>query len=248
MRRGVHPRLRRRSAQGRDGRYRPRCDGRRRAHPRCNPETSMTRRILAILFLSLVAVSAAADVRQLSRAERKERIKNLSDSYRQFLADVEPIMQPEELDTFLQLESDPQRDLYIEDFWQRRAKARGIAVEVLRQQYYDRLQTAKEKFHSVSSDRGRIYVIQGEPQEIREYGGYNGCHLIQKLQVWTYGYLPEVGHNVPLVFYEPRGGPDFRLWVPVVAHPEWAVQDIIASEVVAMVHDDQAAAVRYVFG
>jgi len=32
-------------------------------------------------------------VRKLSRRERKDRIKNLSEKYRQFLADVEPIMQ-----------------------------------------------------------------------------------------------------------------------------------------------------------
>ena len=60
----------------------------------------------------------------LSSTERKERVKNLSDKYRQFLAEVEPIMQPEELETFLLLESDAQRDLYIEDFWHRRDLAR----------------------------------------------------------------------------------------------------------------------------
>src|ERR1044071_8487987 len=40
-------------------------------------------------------------VRKLSRRERKERIRNLSEKFRQFLTDVEPIMQDAELDTFL---------------------------------------------------------------------------------------------------------------------------------------------------
>src|SRR5829696_9128923 len=40
-------------------------------------------------------------VRKLSRRERKERMKNLSEADRQFLQDVEPIMLPSELDTFL---------------------------------------------------------------------------------------------------------------------------------------------------
>src|ERR1017187_7673329 len=40
-------------------------------------------------------------VRKLSRRERKERIKNLSEKFRQFLTDVEPVMNPTELDTFL---------------------------------------------------------------------------------------------------------------------------------------------------
>src|SRR6266516_2648181 len=106
------------------------------------------KKILCLLFLSLafVAPYVSADVRKLSRSERKERIKNLSDKYRQFLTEVEPIMQPEELDTFLQLESDAQRDLYIEDFWKRRAVAKGVSVEEEREQYYDRLEDAKKKY------------------------------------------------------------------------------------------------------
>src|SRR5829696_4255496 len=58
-------------------------------------------------------------IRKLSRRERKDRIKNLGEKYRQFLADVEPIMQPSELDTFLMLETDPQREIYITEFWRR---------------------------------------------------------------------------------------------------------------------------------
>src|SRR6185369_6301305 len=55
-------------------------------------------------------------IRKLSRRERKDRTAALSEKYRQFLADVEPIMQPSELDTFLMLETDPQRDIYITEF------------------------------------------------------------------------------------------------------------------------------------
>jgi len=206
----------------------------------------MTRRILSILFLSLLAFSMSA---QLSRADRKERIKNLSDKYRQFLQDVEPVMQPEELDTFLQLESDPQRDLYIEDFWQRRAKARGIGVDVLRQGYYDRLQIAKEKYRSIASDRARIYIIQGEPLEVKSYGGMTGCRLIQPMEVWTYGFLPDVGHNIQLIFYQPRGSADFRLWqqMPGGSRTD-TLQDIISTDVITTVHEDLAAGVQYVFG
>src|SRR5205807_4545426 len=59
-------------------------------------------------------------VRKLSRRERKDRIKSLGEKYRQFLNDVDPIMNPAELDTFLILETDPQRDNYITEFWRRR--------------------------------------------------------------------------------------------------------------------------------
>ena len=40
--------------------------------------------------------------------------------YRDFLRDVEPIILPTEVNTFLVLESDAQRDAWILDFWKRR--------------------------------------------------------------------------------------------------------------------------------
>src|ERR1019366_3303593 len=69
--------------------------------------------------------SPAAAVRNLSRRERKDKIKNLSEKFRQFLTDVEPIMNPTELDTFLVLETDPQREIYVTEFWRRRDTVNG---------------------------------------------------------------------------------------------------------------------------
>src|SRR6266550_2119510 len=93
-------------------------------------------------------------VRKLSRRERKDRIKNLSEKYRQFLTDVDPIMNPAELDTFLILETDPQREIYITESWRRRDVANGTTNRAFRDQYYERLETVKEEFTNASSDRG----------------------------------------------------------------------------------------------
>src|SRR5204862_1397948 len=95
--------------------------------------------IALAVFLAASFAALAEPQKTLSRSERKERVKNLSDKYRQFLAEVEPIMQPEELDAFLRLESDPQRELYVDDFWQRRESSQpGYRV-----MYYERLQIAR---------------------------------------------------------------------------------------------------------
>jgi Ca-activated chloride channel family protein len=149
-------------------------------------------------------------VRKLSRRERKERIKNLPEKYRQFLVDVEPIMQPSELDTFLLLETDAQREIYIIEFWRRRDALQGTTNHTFRDQYYGRLETVKEKFKYVSSDRSRIFLIQGEPAEIID----SDCRLLQPLQVWKYIYIPNMGHNVRFIFYVPRLGVDYKLWTP----------------------------------
>lgn len=206
------------------------------------------RKILCLLLLSLafVAPYVSADVKKLSRSERKERIKNLSDKYRQFLNEVEPIMQPDELDTFLQLESDAQRDIYIDDFWKRRASAKGVSVTEVREQYYARRETAKEKYRSIASDRGRIYVIHGEPLEIKTYGD-PVCRLVQPLEVWTYGFIPEIGHNVRLVFYLPRHGVDYRLWMQRGTKSEDLVE-LVSTEVMVLSQEDEAVAFQKVFG
>ncbi len=212
----------------------------------------MNKKIVSIVLVGVLlgAPSLYAqqqDARKLSRSERKQRIKSLPDKFRQFLADVEPIMQPEELDTFLQLESDAQRDLFIEDFWHRRAVAKGISVAEVREQYYDRLQTAKEKFHSAASDRGRIYIIHGPPVEVKNYGGFTGCRLLQELEVWTYRFIPDVGHDVHLIFYVPRTGIDYRLWLSRIPPSDQALADLISSGVMG-VGDEETAAIQRVFG
>jgi Ca-activated chloride channel family protein len=185
-------------------------------------------------------------IRKLSRRERKDRIKNLSDKYREFLQDVEPIMQDAELDTFLMLETDPQRDIYITDFWRRRDKLQGTTNHTFRDQYYERLETVKEKFRNVSSDPGRIYLIHGEPAELIE----SDCRLLVPIQVWKYLYIPGLGHNVRFLFFKARNGADFKLWVPMgisrgldfESMEQLVSQDVIGTDITG------TGAVRYVFG
>ena len=115
----------------------------------------------ALLLLALCVdgvaqtLPSAADAAKLSRRERKERIAKLSEQYRQFLIDVEPIIQPSELDTFLILESDAQRDLYINDFWRRHDLTEGVPAGAFKNMYYERIAEAKERYRSLASDRGR---------------------------------------------------------------------------------------------
>lgn len=150
-------------------------------------------------------------VRKLSRRERKERIKNLSDKYRQFLEDVEPIMNPSELDTFLILETDAQREIYVTEFWHRRDVLQGTTNFTFKKQYYDRLETAKEKFRNASSDRSRIYLIHGEPAEMLDID----CRLLVPLQIWKYVYVPGLGHDVRFLFFQTRTGVDYKLFAPL---------------------------------
>src|ERR1700686_2300547 len=142
---------------------------------------------------------AAQGVVKLSRRERKDRMAKLADHYRQFLIDVEPIMQQTELDTFLILESDVQRDLYVEDFWRRHDLTEGTPSGSFEQIYYERLVTAKERHRSLGTDRARAYVIHGEP----EIWVPPTCDLFQPMEFWSYHGLKGFESEARFLFYLP---------------------------------------------
>src|SRR3954452_17816307 len=87
-------------------------------HPQRSIATTMERALC--IALALLAFAAVAQ-QQLSRAERKARISKLPEQHRQFLLDVEPIIQAAEENAFLLLDSDAQRDVFIAAFWKRHA-------------------------------------------------------------------------------------------------------------------------------
>ncbi|MEO8035466.1 MAG: VWA domain-containing protein, partial [Acidobacteriota bacterium] len=184
------------------------------------------------------------EVRKLSRRERKDKVKSLSETYRQFLQDVEPIMLPTELDTFLILETDPQRDIFITEFWRRRDVARGTTNHAFRDEYYARMDEAKSRFKQLSSDRGRIFLIQGEPAEIIN----TDCdRLLQPIEIWKYLYIPGLGHEVRFLFYIPRNFNDYKLWSPgMMSGQSEALADLVAQEAMAMSVSGDTA-VRKVF-
>ncbi|HEV7242333.1 MAG TPA: VWA domain-containing protein [Thermoanaerobaculia bacterium] len=163
------------------------------------------RKTIAVLLL-LVSLPAVA---AMSRREEKDRVAALPEAHRQFLIDVEPIMSREERQTYLALETDAQRDVFITEFWRRRDRARGFTNYAARDEYMERLVHVKENFESVFSDRGRIYLLKGPPAAVVDVD----CPNFQPIQVWGYPYLEGLGHDVELLFYIPRFRREYRLWM-----------------------------------
>jgi Ca-activated chloride channel family protein len=162
------------------------------------------------LLLSFCAAPAILPAPELTKREQKERIAKLAEEYQQFLLDVAPILSPVEQNTFLTLETDPQRDLFIEDFWTRRDKAQGTTNHAFRKLYYERLDVAKEKYHGPATDRGKIYLTRGEPAETI---AIQCPRHLRPIEIWTYAGFddqPEYGHPVHLIFFLPK---DEREWV-----------------------------------
>ena len=166
----------------------------------------------AILVVALLFI--AAD-KPLTHAEQKERIAKLGDTYQQFLLDVAPIINDAEKETFLRLENDPQRDLFIDDFWRRRDKRRGTDRDSFRKDYYERLEVVKDKYEGTTSDRGRTYLVWGEPAQVVSLE-CNGA--LRPTEVWIYSMLPdypELGRTPLLIFFQPSYSRVWKLWDPI---------------------------------
>jgi Ca-activated chloride channel homolog len=163
-------------------------------------------------------------MRKLSRRERKERTAKLEDHHRLFLDDVQPIITQAELDSFLLLDNDAQREAFMVDFWRRRDTSGGTN-DAFRNAYYSRLQIVKERFRRTGSDRAKTFLLHGPPVGAVKVD----CdRLLQPLEVWQYGHIPGVGDDIRLLFYQPRGHNDFKLWNPIGG--SMALSELIAND------------------
>ncbi len=151
--------------------------------------------------------------KRMSARERKQALDALPDRYRQFLADVEPILTELEEATFLRLASDYQRDRFVEDFWKRRSVDEDGQRVAFRDVYELRLQTVKERYRSINSDQGRVFLINGPPDGFRKIDCQD---IYNPVEIWYYERLESLRMSkVSLLFYQPFGIGDYRLWTPL---------------------------------
>src|SRR5262249_19949148 len=166
---------------------------------------------------------AVLPAQTLSRSERKERIRNLPEVYRQFLLDVEPIMQPSEQTAFLTLGSDAQRDVFIEAFWKRHAPE-GMSGDAYRKRYYELIEDAAARYRK-HTDRYVAFVVNGEPADVYEP---NCRDYVVPIQVWHF-VKTAAGGERDVIFYIPKHGIDYKLWQPQGRNLSEALQELLTS-------------------
>ena len=159
------------------------------------------------------AVPLGLSGKKLSGRERKQALENLPERYQQFLKDVEPILTDVEEATFLRLGSDYQRDRFVEDFWKRRSVDSDGQRVAFKEIYELRLQYVKERFRGVFTDQGRIFIVNGPPDGTRRI---DCSDVYYPLELWYYERLDSLRMNkVTLLFYQPFGVGDFKIWTPL---------------------------------
>ena len=147
---------------------------------------------------------------KLSRKERNQLIENLPEQYQFWLQSVDLLISRQEIDIFLELGKDYQRDAFIERFWQARDPYPDTPTNEFREGYEKRVAQATELFGRLDEDRAIILLLNDYPDARIEIN----CVELWKSEVWYWKRNQNVG-EVALLFYQVGGGmARFKIWYP----------------------------------
>jgi GWxTD domain-containing protein len=159
-------------------------------------------------------------------SRERNRKPEMKKPYKDWLnEDVAYIITEEERKAFKKLQTDEEREQYIEAFWRRRDPDPDTDENEYKEEYFERIAYSNEHFASGipgwKTDRGRIYIMFGKPdekeshpsggsyqREIYEGGGGTSTYPFEK---WFYRYIEGVGSGVEIEFVDPTGSGEYRI-------------------------------------
>ena len=171
---------------------------------------------LPVLLALLVGAAAFAD----------DRLDRLAEDYREwFEMEVVYIITDIEKDIFLDLATREERTSFIQAFWTRRDPNAATLENEFQREHYRRLEHAITVLGRDSprpgwrTDRGRYYIILGEPVEIQNYDAYTE---LVATELWIYRGEPNDGlpPRYNLLFYKDNDIGEYELFDPVSDGPQ----------------------------
>lgn len=151
--------------------------------------------------------------------------KQLAPQYKKWLNhDVVYLISKEEREAFLLLKTDAERDQAIETFWAVRNPNPGAPTNEYKEEIYRRIEYANQYFgvpgqdSGWNTDRGRVYITLGEPQQ---KAPYYGQQQVRPMEIWFYQNTnPALPPFFYIIFYQRDIGGDFRLYSPNFDGPD----------------------------
>lgn len=139
-----------------------------------------------------------ADRRSTTRVEQQRKTVNDKPAFQKWVdEDVRWIIAPEERDAFSKLQTAEEKEEFIEQFWARRDPTPETLENEFKEEHYRRFAYANEHFgagtvEGWASDRGRVYIVLGPPDEIESHPASSGA--------------PEAGSG------DANSGPPYQIW------------------------------------
>jgi GWxTD domain-containing protein len=135
--------------------------------------------------------------------------------WKEWLRDVNPIMTNAERSVFQGLKTEEDRLRFVDSFWKVRDRNPQTPQNEYKLEYYRRISYAKKSLGGTQSDRGKIYLILGEPTERQRF---IGSDKVVDAELWTYygEGRPGLPAVMNLIFFKRGNAGDFRLFCPGV--------------------------------
>lgn len=175
-------------------------------------------------FLVLIALSTCLAPVLLGLPQTPVKIKDLPEKYKHWIEEeVFYIITDMEKEVFLQLQTDTERDFYIEAFWRQRDPTVGTELNEVKEEHYRRLNHANRRFRGSGrpgwkTDRGKVYILLGEPKDVRVY---RGSDIYFPAEAWYYQgiRLPGLPAAFQLLFYQKGRVGDYIIYNPGMEGP-----------------------------
>jgi len=167
------------------------------------------------------------DAQSAESNTRKEQkaVADLPANYRYWLTeDAAYIIAPGERCAFLQLRSDEERDIFIEQFWYRRNPDPESFENPFQEEHYRRIVFANNKFGTDipgwQTDRGHIYIQYGPPDVVVSHPAGESMWRLPKdapdnvkysWESWNYNYIEGLGGKVDFEFVDAAGSGEYLL-------------------------------------
>ncbi len=188
---------------------------------------SLSLLILALMiFWQSVPPMYAGQEGNKSRKKKERKQEDAGKVYQRWLDnDVLYIITSEERQAFKKLQTDEEREQFIEQFWLRRDPDPDTPENEYREEYYRRIAYANEHYASGipgwKTDRGRIYITFGPADEVESHpagGPYErpfyeggGQTSTYPFEIWFYRYLDGVGNGIEIEFVDPSSTGEYRI-------------------------------------
>jgi len=160
-----------------------------------------------------------------SPTDKRKAAADLPAIYRYWLnEDVVYVIPPEERCAFLELDSDQQRDIFIEQFWYQRDSEPTSHDNSFRDEHYRRIVFSNEKFATEipgwQTDRGHVYIQYGPPDSVVSH---SAAELNRKppegepdnvrysWEAWHYNRIEGLAPNIDFAFVDPTGSGEYQL-------------------------------------
>jgi GWxTD domain-containing protein len=129
------------------------------------------------------------------------------------------IITPRERQVFEKLRTAREKEIFIEAFWKQRDPTPGTPENEFKEEHYRRIDYANRYFGRQSplpgwkTDRGRIHIILGEPNDIQRFDNTAETY---PAEVWFYQGKTESGlpPAFNIVFFKEHGSGDYKLYSP----------------------------------